>query len=45
MIWDTIPSDTDILITHGPPLGKCQKVCPKCDKGKLFNDTVLIVMH
>lgn len=21
MIWDTIPSDTDILVTHGPPLG------------------------
>ena len=20
--WENIPSDTDILITHGPPLGK-----------------------
>jgi Icc-related predicted phosphoesterase len=22
-IWDKIPLDTDVLITHGPPAGKC----------------------
>ena len=21
-IWDLIPDDTDIVVTHGPPLGK-----------------------
>ena len=42
-IWDTIPSDTDVLITHGPPLGKCLIVCQNCDKVKLFNGMSLRV--
>jgi hypothetical protein len=24
--WHLIPDDTDILITHGPPLGQCDKL-------------------
>ncbi|XP_063729487.1 metallophosphoesterase domain-containing protein 1-like [Symsagittifera roscoffensis] len=29
--WDKIPSDTDILLTHGPPMG----VLDKCESGAL----------
>ena len=25
--WKNIPQDTDILITHGPPLGKSARAC------------------
>lgn len=25
-VWSSIPSDTDVLITHGPPLGRCDMV-------------------
>ena len=24
--WDLIPQDTDVLITHGPPFGHCDKI-------------------
>lgn len=33
--WDLIPDDTDILITHGPPIGEGSSTCmTKCMHNK-----------
>ena len=30
--WDSIPNDTDILITHGPPRGMLDRISPKFER-------------
>ncbi len=35
--WNLIPKDTDILLTHGPPIGKLQALGIKNLKGIKIN--------
>lgn len=33
-VWDAIPTDVDVLITHGPPYGILDKIDPKATRGR-----------
>lgn len=32
-LWDSIPADTDILVTHGPPFGVLDRTIQNCNAG------------